>query len=94
IKKGKERLALNDRTYHCNVCNLIMDRDLNSSIVILKRGILARGRAGPARTDAQGDICQYNAKGIASSVGELRTYPAIAGEAHIFSGERRSHTKG
>ncbi|MEM4097685.1 MAG: transposase [Candidatus Micrarchaeaceae archaeon] len=84
IKKGKDKLALNDRTYHCNVCNLIMDRDLNSSIVILKRGILARGRAGPARTDAQGDICQYNAKGIASSVGELRTYSAIAGEAHML----------
>ncbi|MEM4064802.1 MAG: hypothetical protein QW582_01120 [Candidatus Micrarchaeaceae archaeon] len=30
-KKGKERLALNDRTYHCNVCNLIMDRDLINS---------------------------------------------------------------
>ncbi|MEM0107133.1 MAG: hypothetical protein QXS03_02790 [Candidatus Micrarchaeaceae archaeon] len=52
--------------------------------MILKRGILARGRAGPARTDAHGDICQYNAKGIASSVGELRTYPAIAGEAHTL----------
>jgi transposase len=53
-----------------------MDRDVNAAINILKRG-----RAGLARTDAQGDICLYGAKGAASSVEELRTYPATAGEA-------------
>ncbi|MEM0149209.1 MAG: transposase, partial [Candidatus Micrarchaeaceae archaeon] len=36
IKKGNDRLTLNDRIYNCKVYGLIMERDLNSSIVILK----------------------------------------------------------
>ncbi len=70
-------MPLSHRTYICNKCGMHMDRDINAAINILKRG-----RAGLARTDAQGDICLYGANGIASSVEELRTYPAIAGEAH------------
>jgi transposase len=98
IKTGGERLTLNDRIYHCNLCDLTMDRDLNASINIRNRALASkksnsedkalRGRAGLARTDgnvnAQGDICLYNANGIASSVEELRTYPAGAGEAPTF----------
>ena len=70
-------MPLSHRTYICNKCGMWMDRDINAAINILKRG-----RAGLARTDAQGDICLYGATGTASSVEELRTYPAIAGEAH------------
>ena len=69
-------MPLSQRTYVCNRCGLQMDRDVNAAINMLKRG-----RAGLARTDAQGDICLYGAKGAASSVEELRTYPATAGEA-------------
>ncbi|EQD57322.1 protein containing Transposase, IS605 OrfB, partial [mine drainage metagenome] len=29
VKKGDEKLALKDRTYHCDICGLVTDRDLN-----------------------------------------------------------------
>ncbi len=39
IKKGEEALTLKNRTYHCFVCGLTMDRDLNASKVIKRRGL-------------------------------------------------------
>ena len=72
-------MPLGTMEYICNRCGMQMDRDVNAAINILKRG-----RAGLARTYAQGDICLYGAKGAASSVEELRTYPATAGEAHTL----------
>ena len=79
IKTGNERLGLGDRIYHCNVCGMTMERDLNSAIVILYRA-----REGHSQSNAQGDECQYVPTGNANSVEELRTYPAIAGEAPTF----------
>ena len=76
---NRKSVDLGEKTYICNRCELHIDRDVNASINILKRG-----RAGLARTYAQGYNCLYDAKGIASSVEELRTYPAIAGEAHAL----------
>ncbi len=35
----KEDIKLSDRTYKCEVCGLIIDRDLNSAINILKIGL-------------------------------------------------------
>lgn len=59
IKEGEEKLRIQDRTYHCNVCGLIIDRDENASIVIKRVGMegitLKRARAGQARSHAQGD---------------------------------------
>ena len=76
-------MPLSHRIYICNKCGMQMDRDVNAAINILKRG-----RAGLARTYAQRDICLYGAKGIASSVGELRTYPETFEESFIkASGE-------
>ncbi|MEM4098974.1 MAG: transposase [Candidatus Micrarchaeaceae archaeon] len=72
-------MPLSAREFVCNKCGLQIYRDVNASINILKRG-----RAGLAQTDAQGDIRLYGAKGAASSVEELRTYPALAGEAHTL----------
>ncbi|EQD60559.1 protein containing Transposase, IS605 OrfB [mine drainage metagenome] len=94
IKKGKERLTLKDRIYICNMCGLQIDRDINASINTLNRALQSstakldsfavKGRAGLARTYAQGDICLYPSTGRASSVEELRTYSANAGEAPTF----------
>ncbi|ASI14114.1 IS200/IS605 family transposase OrfB [Candidatus Mancarchaeum acidiphilum] len=42
IKEGNERLTLGDRIYHCNVCGLTIDRDINASINILKRATLGQ----------------------------------------------------
>ncbi len=35
----KEKITLSDRTYKCNNCGLVIDRDLNSAINILKVGL-------------------------------------------------------
>jgi len=35
----KEDIALSDRTYKCEKCGLVIDRDLNSAINILKIGL-------------------------------------------------------
>jgi transposase len=51
-----------------------MDRDINAAINILKRG-----RAGLARTYAQGDNVRLQQEAI---VKELRTNPATAGGAN------------
>ena len=61
-------MPLSHRTYICNKCGMQMDRDINAAINILTKATL-----GQRESNAQGDICLYNAKGIASSVEELRT---------------------
>ena len=43
-------MALSDRVYRCPVCGLVLDRDVNSARVHLKRA-----RAGHARSNARGD---------------------------------------
>ena len=73
IKKGEEHLTLNDRIYHCNICGLTMDRDINASINILNRATL-----GQRGSHAQGESVRPQQEAV---LAELRTYPAIAGEA-------------
>ena len=36
---AKLKLKLSDRIYHCNVCGLTIDRDLNAAINVLRRGM-------------------------------------------------------
>ncbi len=67
-------MSLSEREYICDKCGLQIDRDINASINILKRG-----RAGLARTYAQGDSVRLQQGATAK---ELRTYSAIAGEAN------------
>ena len=70
-----QEMPQEERTYICGRCGMQMDRDVNASINILKRG-----RAGLARTDAQGDICLCVPSGNASSVEKLRTYSTVSAE--------------
>ncbi len=70
IKQGEEKLTLNDRIYHCNICGLTTDRDENASI-----NILNRARAGLARSHAQGDMTSAVQQELKSRIAELRTYP-------------------
>ncbi len=79
MKTGSERLGLEDRIYHCSVCGLAIDRDINASI-----NVLARARAGLARSNAQGDAASAVQHAPKNRIGELRTYPASAGEAPTF----------
>jgi putative transposase len=69
IKTGKEKLELEERIYHCNICNTAIDRDVNASIVILKRG-----REGHSRTYAWGDGVRPQQTAV---VREPRTYSAL-----------------
>ena len=68
IKKGKEKLTLKDRMYDCNICGLLMDRDVNASINILKRAT-----AGHAGSHVQGDSVRPQKEAV---VEELKTYSA------------------
>ena len=68
IKKGKERLTLNDRIYHCNICGLTMDRDINASINILNRATF-----GQKGSNAQGDMASAIQQESKSRIDELRT---------------------
>jgi len=81
IKKGSERLTLNDRIYHCNVCGLTIDRDINASI-----NILAKGREGHSRTNASGDVTStiQQVSQVASMNQEHTLQPMVAGEAHTL----------
>ena len=40
----KHNLKLSDRIYHCNVCGLSIDRDLNAAINILNMGLIKVGK--------------------------------------------------
>ena len=55
IKKEKEQIDLSQRIYHCNVCGLILDRDINSAKVIEKRSMLKRATLGQRESHARGD---------------------------------------
>ena len=49
----KHDLKLSDRIYHCEVCDLTMDRDLNAAINIRNRGIAKVGRGTPEFTPVE-----------------------------------------
>ena len=59
----------------CKEVGMRLGGGINAPINILKRD-----RAGLARTDAQVDNCRYASTGNASSIKELRAYPAITGK--------------
>jgi putative transposase len=69
IKKGKERLTLDDRIYHRNVCGMTIDRDINASINILHRATTL----GQRGSHAQGDMAFAIQQESKSSIEELRT---------------------
>ena len=49
----KHDLKLSDRTYHCEVCGLSMDRDLNAAINIRNIGLIKVGRGTPEFTPVE-----------------------------------------
>ena len=69
IKKGKERLTLDDKIYHRNVCGMTMDRDINASINILHKATTL----GQRGSHAQGDMASAIQQELKSRIGELRT---------------------
>ena len=49
----KHDLKLSDRIYHCDVCGLTMDRDLNAAINIRNAGLINVGRDTPEVTPVE-----------------------------------------
>jgi len=85
VKTGDERLSLSERVYHCNVCGLTIDRDINSALVIKKRmEMLKRATPGQGGSNALGDVAStmHKASQVASMNQEHTLQPFVAGEAH------------
>ena len=59
----KHDLKLSDRTYHCEICNHTMDRDLNASINILNMGIIKIGEGIPEFTPVESATAAELSKG-------------------------------
>ena len=62
-------LTMNDRTYHCNICGLTIDRDINTSINILHRATTL----GQRRSHAQEDMTSAVQQESKSRIDELKT---------------------
>jgi len=87
IKKEGERLTLDDRIYHCNVCGLTMDRDINAALVIKNRmEMLKRATVGQTGSNASGDAAStiQRVSQVVSMNQEHTLQPMVAGEAHTL----------
>jgi len=43
VKQGKDKLTLKDRTYRCDACGRVMDRDLNAAMNLRREGLYVLG---------------------------------------------------
>ena len=59
----KHDLKLSDRIYHCNVCGLVIDRDLNAALNILNIGLIKVGKGIPEFTPVESDTAAELLKG-------------------------------
>jgi len=86
VKKEEEKLTLKDRTYHCSICGLVMDRDLNAARVINYRPILEKAREGHSRRNAFGGVGSTIQRGLQTTpVNQEHTLQhSVAGEAHTL----------
>jgi len=65
----KHDLKLSHRKYHCDVCGLIIDRDLNAAINIRNIGLVKVGKGIPEFTPAEIPLAEYlQREGIISYV--------------------------
>jgi len=77
----KHDLKLSDRVYHCNVCGLSMDRDLNAAINVLQMGFIKIGKGIPEFTPVEIPLAGYlNREGI--------SYVSLKQELMIFEEKR------
>ena len=59
----KHDLKLSDRTYHCNTCGLVIDRDLNAAINIRNIGLIKVGKGIPEFTPVESATAAELSKG-------------------------------
>ncbi len=80
-------LKLSDRIYHCNVCDLIIDRDLNAAINILNMGFIKVGEVIPELTPVESATAAELLKG------GLRVATLLIRNLQPFRVERMSVTR-
>lgn len=74
----KAKLSLNERVFHCDVCNLSMDRDLNAAINIMVAG------SAPETLNARGgDIRRADALSDNADPNETRTKQTPEGDVRL-----------
>ena len=59
----KNDLKLSDRNYHCDVCGLAIDRDLNAAINIRNIGLIKVGKGIPELTPVESATAAELSKG-------------------------------
>jgi len=64
---SKQKISLNERTYICSNCGLVIDRDFNAALNIKAFGIEILNRAGIARINACGETTNGDLTYIKSS---------------------------
>jgi len=75
----KHDLKLSDRIYHCDVCGLTIDRDLNAAINIRNMGLIKLGKGIPEFTPVEIPLAGYlNHEGI--------SYVSLNQEPQILQG--------
>ena len=85
IKIGSERLGLEDRTYHCNICGLTLDRDINASMNILNRALnsessnfdsfAVKATLGQRGSHAQGESVRPQQEAVLEELRTDKTHP-------------------
>ena len=68
----KDYMKLSDRIYHCGVCGLAMDRDLNAAINIRNMGLTKIGRGTPEFTPVEIGALPAMATPVAETGSPLR----------------------
>ena len=68
----KDDMKLSDRIYHCGVCGLAMDRDLNAAINIRNMGLTKIGRGTPEFTPVEIGALPAMATPVAETGSPLR----------------------
>ena len=77
----KAKLSLNERVYHCDVCNLSIDRDLNAAINIMVAG------SAPETLNARGgDVRRADALSGNADPSETRTKQPPKGGMRLGAG--------
>jgi putative transposase len=71
IREGSERIILKDRIYHCNICGLTMDRDINASINILHKATTL----GQRGSHAQGESVRPQKEAVLVELRTDKTHP-------------------
>lgn len=82
----KAKLSLSERTYRCDSCCLVMDRDLNAAINILVAG------SAPETLNAHGETVKRNSPSGCATLDSVKCEPSVRGDCRAMglgAGDRK-----